>query len=858
MGEQYLFGEWRSGGPPLSAADAARLCGEAERLRRPVADYPLDKALRLLGRTGARWRDADYGPRKKMQAELPAVTGFSPEMVRLGLDEVCRVFDPELLERKRSAELPEAAGLAWEPAGVALHVLAGNVFIGAAGSLAAGVLTRNVNILKMPSSENIFLPELVRSLCECDEEGFLSRSIAVVEYGSSQADVIAEFKRRADLVVVWGGEGAVRSYRDGLPARTRLIVFGPKISMAVVTRKGLEAASPEATALKLAREMSIWDQNACTAPQVCYVEGAASARALAEALPRALDAAALELPPGDLDDASAAEIRKLRGIFEVAEARGEGLLRESPKGLDWSVFLDHDQTLEPSPLHRTLRVIPYEKIDEPLAAAGAMRGYLQTVGLACTPEEGAQLGPLFCAAGAVRVLELGRMSGGEIDDPHDGAYDLPQFMNRVIIRAGGNSRAPGRYRALIDSRLRRLLDAARRSPFYARRLEGLKIETVEDLPAIPRLTRAEMDSNMPPKGEGLCTGAWTGGYVSRSGGSTGEPKFSVYDRFDWERMIAHAVGVLRAAGISETDRLGNLMVAGDLYGSFVSFDHINYRLGAASFAFANTAPPEAFVDACRKFKINAVEGITPFMLPFLRKAKELDPSLTLEKVVYAGGSLTDSERVWLEKELKARRIASIIGANDGGQIGYQCRELGGNMHHATDDFNYLEVTDAQGRPVPEGTEGLLLITSLEKYAYPLIRYAIGDKGRFVPGRCACGRPDRLFEFLGRADEILRVGLLSAEYSDFSRALAHLPVSALQLAARRVEGGECLIVRVETAEPSGELEESVRRALLASLPKVGASLKNGSLFRLSVEFSAPGGLARNPRSGKVRCTVDERS
>ena len=93
--------------------------------------------------------------------------------------------------------------------------------------------------------------------------------------------------------------------------------------------------------------------------------------------------------------------------------------------------------------------------------------------------------------------------------------------------------------------------------------------------------------------------------------------------------------------------------------------------------------------------------------------------------------------------LGVKRIASIIGANDGGQIGFQCDRLSGAYHHTVDDFNYLEVIDENGNPCPTGTPGRLVLTSLLKYAYPLIRYEVGDMARFVTsgqgGTCACGR-----------------------------------------------------------------------------------------------------------------------
>jgi phenylacetate-coenzyme A ligase PaaK-like adenylate-forming protein len=866
MKSQYWFGEWKDG--DLSAAQAAALCRQAAGLRQAVADYPPDKVLRLLSRVQERWRDPSYSLRRAAERSLPGVTGFSPAMVRLGLRELCWTFDADLLRRKLDAELPGHEGLGakrWEPLGTVLHVLAGNVFVGAAGSLVEGLLTRNVNILKMSSSEGVFLPLLVESLRECDEDGVVSKSLAVVRFGSGQADVLSTFKREADGIVVWGGESAVRGWRDGLPARTRLVVFGPKLSVAVVTRKGLAGRGPEELARRLAGEMSIWDQNACTAPQACYVEGEAEARRLLEALPQALDKTGRVTPPGEVDADAAVEIRKLRGIAEIAEARDEGVLREAARRLDWTVILDRDLALTPSPLHRTLRVVPFRKLADVLGQLSSLRGYLQTVGLAAGEAEGEALADRFSDAGALRVLELGHMAEGEIDDPHDGAQDLPQFMRLVLRRLTGRPDwTPAerltreRRRALIDARLRRLIDAARRSRFYGRRLKGLRVETVADLVRVPELTRDEMEANMPPQGGGLGTGDWAGGYVSRSGGSTGAPKFSVYDKRDWEAMIAGGAEVFRGLGLEASDRLGNFMLAGDLYGSFVSFDHVNDRLGLTSFGFAGNSKPETFAEVWRKFRINAVEGIPTFLVPFLRRAKEAEPRLSLEKVVYAGSPMSAADCDWLKSALKVRRVASVIGANDGGQLGYQCAHMRGPLHHAIDEFNWVEVVDDRGRPVPNGETGRILITSLLKYAYPLIRYAIGDAGRIVRGACPCGRPARRFELLGRCDDAVAVGNMNVRHRDFVAALKGLPVSALQVAALGGEEGESLAVRVEASSSSLELEKRLRRALLAGMDKLKERLEDGSLRELSLSLHKPGELPRNPRTGKLKSPVDERA
>lgn len=82
--------------------------------------------------------------------------------------------------------------------------------------------------------------------------------------------------------------------------------------------------------------------------------------------------------------------------------------------------------------------------------------------------------------------------------------------------------------------------------------------------------------------------------------------------------------------------------------------------------------------------------------------------------------------------------------------------------------NYIEVVDCQGNPVPDGTEGEILVTSLTNYAMPLVRYRIGDMGVLAPpegngDHCRC----QVFKsILGRNGDMFKLkngGLIRGGY-----------------------------------------------------------------------------------------------
>lgn len=872
--QRYIFGEWSDATTPLNVADVKALCSKANQVRRELSSYSQEKIYALLGRLSEIWKDLDHPRVRQLRETLPSETGFSIEMVDLGLKELAWMLDPNVLRQKVKTELslnhynPDTrTTLCIEPLGTVLHVLSGNVFLVGVGSFLEGVLTKNVTILKMSSGETRFLPAFLESLLEADTDGVVSRSIAVINYRSNEKEVINTLKSHVDGIVVWGGEEAVRAYREGLPARTRLIVFGPKLSIGVVTKSGAAEVTLDSVAARLADELAIWDQNACTAPQVCFVESEDLARHLAPLLGDALQKKSKTLPPGPVAPDTAVEIQKLRGLFEMFEARGEALSITSRANVDWSVFMDRNREIDPSPLHRTIRVIPFSHIEELQVACAPIRGYLQTVGMVASLSERQSYSAILANEGAVRIVDLGQMSGGEIDDPHDGAYDLPQLVN-VVVKRNASEREdydPFDYLSadaridLINERILRLGQVARKSPFYGKRLDGFRLESTDDLKRFPMLTRDEMESNILPKGTGLSTVGedFVGGYVTRSGGSTGEPKFSVYDGQDWEQMVSNAVRVFRAAGLQKKDRLANCMLAGDLYGSFVSFDHVNARVGAATFPFAGELNPEVFLAVWKRFRLNAIQAIPTVLVPLFRVAKQLDPDFTFEKVIYAGTPLSASDRDWIENSIGTKRISSVIGATDGGQIGFQCSHLKGAFHHTIDDFNYIEIVDDKGERLPDGESGRILITSLLKFAFPLIRYELGDAARIIPGPCECGRTNRVLEYLGRSDDTVCVALMNVSYRDFTTALKALPISAMQLAAKNNEEGEFIELRIETVFPTEETRQQIVNAICEAMPTLKKRLEDGSLSRLEIQLSVPGSLPRNARSGKIRNVVDER-
>jgi phenylacetate-CoA ligase len=95
-------------------------------------------------------------------------------------------------------------------------------------------------------------------------------------------------------------------------------------------------------------------------------------------------------------------------------------------------------------------------------------------------------------------------------------------------------------------------------------------------------------------------------------------------------------------------------------------------------------------------------------------------------------------------------VANGYGGRDSALIAHECPR--GGMHVLADAV-ILELLDADGRLVPAGEPGEIVITDLHSHEVPFIRYATGDIAVLSPGACSCGRPLPLLEKVeGRSND----------------------------------------------------------------------------------------------------------
>ena len=161
-----------------------------------------------------------------------------------------------------------------QPCGLVMHNLAGNAFNVGMLSLMFGLLTKNVNLIKLPREEPYFSVKFAESIAEVDKK--IAKEIAVLYWSGSRGEIYDELFNSGfvDCVLAWGGLTSIedirrRAYRFGI----KMIDHRPKMSFGIISEDVLsDPTLMQDMAQKIAMDVAIWNQKACLSPRVIYIK----------------------------------------------------------------------------------------------------------------------------------------------------------------------------------------------------------------------------------------------------------------------------------------------------------------------------------------------------------------------------------------------------------------------------------------------------------------------------------------------------------------------------------------------------------------------------------------------------------
>jgi phenylacetate-CoA ligase len=390
---------------------------------------------------------------------------------------------------------------------------------------------------------------------------------------------------------------------------------------------------------------------------------------------------------------------------------------------------------------------------------------------------------------------------------------------------------------------------ATRAAFDAAGAHPGDIHGLADLAKVPFMTKADLRADnwgrfAVPK-EKLAR-------IHASSGTTGLATVVGYTAEDlqtWAGLMARSI---RAAG----GRPGHTVHIAYGYGLFTGGLGAHY--GAE--ALGCTAVPVSSGMTERQIKLIAdlkpeVIMVTPSYLLAIGDEMErmgLDPADNSLIVGILGAEpWTEAMRTEIEARFGMHAV-DIYGLSEvmGPGVAQECVESKDGLHIWADHF-WPEIIDPQtGDPLPEGERGELVLTSLTKQAFPVIRYRTGDLTRLLPGTARPGMP-RIERITGRADDMMIVRGANAYPSQVEQMVLRIEGLSPHFLCvlTRPERLDILTVRTEArpdvpSDRYGDLASALEGLLAVEL---GLGAK--------VEVGEPGAIERSV--GKAKRVLDLR-
>ena len=747
---------------------------------------------------------------------------FLPQLGPAYREEVRRFCQPDALRQKLEHELGdnpfsvrrinyrEPLFEGWRPLGVVVHITPANAELLPFFAIIESLLVGNINWLRPSASEQGMTIDLLEAFTHFDLTGQLANFVAVIPVETTRLSLLLT---HADGVSAWGGDTALDAIRQQLPGGCRWIPWGHKISFAWLQPDAVN----EENLLALADDVCCFDQQACSSPQIVFVDSDESAvlQDIGNRLAQAMRRRHARWQPLIPDEKAAADITSAVAFAQL-DAVFAGADNALLAGDGWRIILQNMSAITPSPLFRTilLRPLPQNTVMQTLRP---WRTHLQTCGLIAADRDRIPFSQLLLAAGVNRITPVGKMHDGYHGEPHDGVYALSQLARRVTVTLDAD---------VLPQQA--TLDANPPPPV---------------LTALPIMDKTDFLQHAMHSSAQL---------FFRSGGSSGVPKLAGFTYRDYRRQMQAAAAGMFAAGLDPArDKVLNLMYAGNLYGGLLSFFTVLEMLEVTHLPMGG--PHDDDYHEIARTIVN--QGVTTLIgMPstlyqlFTREEAILRDYGGIQKLLLGGEHMGAAQRDYIHGFGVKTIRSALYGSVDAGPLGHACAHCPDGIFHLMTDIQWLEIVDPlDDRPVAPGEAGRLLFTSTAREGQKVIRYDIGDMGRWLPGECPCGAPSPRFELLGRHGSLVRIGTMFIQPQRLA-TLADAPVQLI-LQHNPRSGLECIHIftdgNIDTVKQRVCTDPELKMALDAHLLELAMTSRPFSEFE------------RHPQSGKTPLVIDKR-
>ena len=395
-------------------------------------------------------------------------------------------------------------------------------------------------------------------------------------------------------------------------------------------------------------------------------------------------------------------------------------------------------------------------------------------------------------------------------------------------------------------------------PYYRKKMEDAgvtpdDVRSIEDLHKLPFLSKADLRDAYPYglMGKPLkeCV------RIQSTSGTTGKRVVAFYTQHDidlWEECCARAI--MAAGGTDES-----VCQVSYGYGLFTGGPGLNggsHKVGCLTVptSSGNTERQIMFIMDLNTTILCCTPSYAAYLAETMKEMGLTPEQIPLKAGIFGAEAWSEEMRQDIEKTLGIKAF-DIYGLTElsGPGVSFECSEQSGM--HVNEDHFIAEIIDPDtGEVLPEGEEGELVFTAIDKEAFPMIRYRTRDICSLSRRKCSCGRTHvKMMKPKGRSDDMLIIRGVNVFPSQIETVLLNHGYAAnYQIVVDRVNNSDTLDVQVEMTP---ELFTDNLGEISARQKQLVDGLKSMLGIKAAVTLVAPKSITRS--EGKAVRVIDRR-
>ena len=409
-----------------------------QRGRESLKKIPIEKIIDVIDKASTLWMEKKFLQRTRCIDGLTKILPFSRQMIELSLDEEMGSSLKAHLELALKNEFGKREFLD----GFSYNSFSKGYTYCKGPELTGGIFSANIPglphltviralLVKSPclgrlsQIEPLFLPLYMETVAGIDRD--IGNALACLYFPHEDRALLEAFYNSIDFLIAYGGIESINQIKEDIPKNLKAIFHEHKLGFGVIDRTYLASDKVKGLAMDVAFDATIFDQFACLAPHIYFLEtgGEIGAKEFAKMVFNALAELEKKYPSAAISPEELGTTRMIIEELQIKKALGEEIEILFPEGkLNYVVVVQSCKKFEVSPLKRFLRIVPVSKIDDVFNYLETINGFLQNCGCAIDEKRKWDFYKNLAKMGVSRISRPGLMGTPSMIWHHDGVSCL--------------------------------------------------------------------------------------------------------------------------------------------------------------------------------------------------------------------------------------------------------------------------------------------------------------------------------------------------------------------------------------------------------------------------------------------------